>query len=664
MRRIVMGKQFQKFCACTAFLALCGGFTTAAAADSAGEVYEINPVTVTASRYDKRDLDVPASTQVMTQEQLRQTGAVNMQKALAFLDGVVYHQMGPGGAALSSMTSDLSIRGVNDGTLVLVNGTPINWRGLYNLEDIPVSNVERVEVVRGGGAVLYGSQAIGGVVNIITKKKLPNEVSAGIGNKGQQNYSVSANAGKLSVAYNYNKWGDIGFISSTLTPASSSADKEMKQHFRNSEKNDFLLTYQVNDKIDFLYNHDDSWNNWSYTFGKNYGNLDGQARYSRLYDRQKDFAQMNFRDGKGISGRVFYNRNTLDTKGWDYYSSKGAAYSSAQLSRNKEVNTDYGYDVQKVWQGEMQTFLLGTSYDKEKFHKKDYYALTSSDYSRNNFSVFGQWDRALTAQDRLILSGRETWTTGAAGDKNYTNFSGQAQYLHQLNENQTVYASAGRSFAMPSFSNMYSTGSSGNVIGDPNLKPKVGTHYEMGWKLDQGKVQYRAALFIERIKDDITFSKDTQSGQYYAINQDFKNAGVELGVTVSQDNGWAWHYGLTYNDPKAKYNGQKAGTKIYWDRMFGRWIMNGGVSYHKDKWTTAFNASYLADRVLCPSSSHSFDIKPYLITSMSIQYSPDASSDIQLSIDNVLDREDNLNHASGTYYSTPFNYMLSYRYKF
>ena len=126
-----MGKQFQKFCACTAFLALCGGFTTAAAADSAGEVYEINPVTVTASRYDKRDLDVPASTQVMTQEQLRQTGAVNMQKALAFLDGVVYHQMGPGGAALSSMTSDLSIRGVNDGTLVLVNGTPINWRGLY-----------------------------------------------------------------------------------------------------------------------------------------------------------------------------------------------------------------------------------------------------------------------------------------------------------------------------------------------------------------------------------------------------------------------------------------------------------------------------------------------------------------------------------------------------
>ena len=96
--------------------------------------------------------------------------------------------------------------------------------------------MERVEVVRGGGAVLYGSQAIGGVVNIITKKKLPNEVSAGIGNKGQQNYSVSANAGKLSVAYNYNKWGDIGFISSTLTPASSSADKEMKQHFRNSER--------------------------------------------------------------------------------------------------------------------------------------------------------------------------------------------------------------------------------------------------------------------------------------------------------------------------------------------------------------------------------------------------------------------------------------------
>ena len=65
-----------------------GGYGIASAAGEA--VYELNPVTVTANRYEKRDVEVPASTQIISHEQLERTGQVNLQKALAFTEGTVY----------------------------------------------------------------------------------------------------------------------------------------------------------------------------------------------------------------------------------------------------------------------------------------------------------------------------------------------------------------------------------------------------------------------------------------------------------------------------------------------------------------------------------------------------------------------------------------------
>lgn len=64
------------------------------------------------------------------------------------------------------------IRGKRRGTMVLVDGILLNVRtGYYDLDRINIADVERIEVVRGGGAVLYGSDATGGVINIITKIK-------------------------------------------------------------------------------------------------------------------------------------------------------------------------------------------------------------------------------------------------------------------------------------------------------------------------------------------------------------------------------------------------------------------------------------------------------------------------------------------------------------
>lgn len=645
---------------------MAGAYGNASAADGTSDaVYSLNPVVVTATRYEKSDAEIPAATQTFTEEQIEQTGADNLQVALQYLDGVIDAGMGPNGTSVSSMTTKNVIRGVSNGTVVMINGTPINWRTNYNLENIPTSAVERVEVVRGGGAVLYGSQATGGVINIITKKTLPNEVKVGLGNKGRQEYAVTANAGDLSIAYTYNKWGKLGYVSSSdssIKPEKTRVPVEMKQRFFGSEKNDFLATYKLNDHADFLYNHDESASRWAYTYtgitDPDYEDMNDHPRYIHRYENDKDFLQFNFHGLDGISGHVFYNYNTLKTHGTDYYSSTGKKYAAPKAVRGQEKNKTYGYDVQKVWDGNPdQTFLIGTSLVRETFENE------TSDTGRNIISAFGSWERNLTAKDVLTLSGRGTWTTG--GIQNFHNFSGQAQYLHKLDNTQSLYASVGQSFVLPTFSQMYSREQAGgisNIIGNPDLKPQKGLHYEAGWKKEETNRQYKVALFTEKIDDNISYSGT--SGRWYAINEDFKNHGIEASIRGQEDNGFTWHAGLTWQDPKSKQTTEKTSAKRYWDRSYGRILLTGGVGYEKEKWTTALNFSYLADRVQSPLAAHSHSVKPYLLTSMTVKYSPNKSSDIMLAIDNLLNRKDIVSHTTSDYYATPRNFILSYRYKF
>ena len=143
---------------------------TAVYAEEPNQTFTLDPMVVTATRYEKRDVDVPASTTILTGKELKDTGANNLGVALSKVPGVAYKQFGPAGASMGTMINEVNIRGVSNGTLILVNGNPVSWRGKYNLEAIAVDNIERVEIVKSGGSVLYGSEAMGGVINIILKK--------------------------------------------------------------------------------------------------------------------------------------------------------------------------------------------------------------------------------------------------------------------------------------------------------------------------------------------------------------------------------------------------------------------------------------------------------------------------------------------------------------
>lgn len=268
----------------------------------------------------------------------------------------------------------------------------------------------------------------------------------------------------------------------------------------------------------------------------------------------------------------------------------------------------------------------------------------------------------LMKKNEMILGARETWTTGGYKNQNYDNFSMSAQYVHKLDENQSLYASYVESFIMPTFSQMY--GASESAVANADLAPQDGTNYEIGWKKVSDSHAWKAAIYHIDIKDNISAKWDTNKTEYQYSNEDFKNTGVELTCNIASDNGFSYNWGINYGDAKVKAKGNKKGVKNYWDRKYGRWQLNAGVDYTMEKWTTSLQATYLAKRVGCPSSSHSYEIKPYLLTSLSTTYKADKQNTVSLTVDNLLNREDNLSHTGSEYYSTPCNFILTYQYSF
>lgn len=149
--------------------ACCLGCMTAMAADA--PVYDIGDIIVTATRTQNVTREVPAATHVIDGEKIRQSGASNLREALSYFTNIMQTKIDRGG-------HDVMIRGMDTNkSLILVDGRKLanesSSAGLGTaraMERINLQQVERIEVLRGPSSALYGSDAMGGVINIITKK--------------------------------------------------------------------------------------------------------------------------------------------------------------------------------------------------------------------------------------------------------------------------------------------------------------------------------------------------------------------------------------------------------------------------------------------------------------------------------------------------------------
>ena len=147
--------------------ALWGG--TALAAEDIQE-YALDTMVVTATRTEKTVQDTPANVTVITQKELKDSGYQSVFQAVRELSQANCHTYQEDGGDYGGMMSRIRVRGIDDGTLVLVNGNPSNYMNHATLNTVPMDQIEKIEIVKGSNSVLYGPQAMGGVINIITKR--------------------------------------------------------------------------------------------------------------------------------------------------------------------------------------------------------------------------------------------------------------------------------------------------------------------------------------------------------------------------------------------------------------------------------------------------------------------------------------------------------------
>lgn len=631
--------------------------------------YSLGEVVVTATRTQKRDIDVPAATTVITAEDIKKSGAANASDALEKVNGFVYKSFGPNGAAMGAMTNEVNVRGLKGGALVLMNGNPIAWRGKYNLDQIPASQIERIEIVKGGGSVLYGSEAVAGVINIITKKKSTNEVHAGFGNYGQRSCGVTLGDDKFGFYYNYDKFGRRDKLTYT-DYEQARLHAQTRTDIYDIVKQNMGVTYRVNPRLDFQVGYYETEGKYSRTItavDNTHGPTAaqhiriGEPYNRRKYETKQYITQLNYRDSKW-KGSLFFNTGTLEFKGPSYFSSKTGLRTPNGRYHTREKNMTYGIDMQRTWRvNPKSTAILGVDLMHERFADIPTDASTdNARYSRNNWGVFGQWEQRFDERNTGIFGLRETWTTGAARGQNYHNLSASAQWLHKLNRENSVYLNVSQSFVMPTFAQMYPNND--RQMAAPDLRPQKGVNYEIGWKQKHNGHSWKAALFHMRVKDNITAKVNRIGGraEYQYTNEDFRNIGLELSNEIQGTHGFSYNWGLTWQNPQTKSSKKMLG----WERTFGRIQLTGGVTYKKDKWTSSLSASYLADRVQSPSDAPAYRSKPYLLTTWNTTYAPDENSELSLRIDNVLNRNDTTMHSGSEYYVAPINYLLSYSYRF
>ena len=635
--------------------------------------YTLDDVVVTATRTEKREVDIPEATEVVTAEDIKAQGAKNAADAIRHINGFTYKSTAPLGASMGTMTNEVIIRGNDSGVLVLVNGNPISWRGKYNLNDIPAESIERIEIVKGGGSVLYGSDAMAGVINIITKKEMPNQVTVGFGNYGQQKYHINVGAEGFTVAYDLNKWKDLYNIGEVEIATDTKSYGTYSTDVHDIKNESVTLSWKVNEHLDVLYGHHETkstYKRWIASLnaaGKAIAN-EGDAFNDRTFTTIRDMAQVNYHD-KNWRGSLYYNTGTVETEGSNTYETTKMSPKKFQKAADKyynvrEKNTTYGVDVQRNWNlGKKADLIVGFSGQHEihkalPAHSTD--ADKVQDVSRNNWGLFGSWEQRFDDKNTFIFGARETWTSAAERGLNYSNFSMSGEYLHKFDKDNSVYVNVAQSFIMPTFAQMYPSGYQANP--SPDLKPQKGINYELGWKRVSGKHTWKAALFHQDIKDMISASWTKKSKEWKYTNADFKNTGIELSCDIEGVNGFSYNYGVTWQNPMENLG--SGSEKNYWDRKYGKIQLTGGVAYKKDKWSAALTATYLADRVQTPSDGKSFFTKPYLLTSLTVGYAPTELTEINLSIDNLLNRHDALTHSRTGYYGPGTNFMLSVTQKF
>ncbi|MDD3925093.1 MAG: TonB-dependent receptor [bacterium] len=447
-----------------------------------GNADEDIEVVVTATRIEQSLAELPVTANVVTAEEIVASQARNVGEALELMPGVSVGRYGALGAS-----STVKVRGATSAqVLVMLDGRPLNTAqsGEVDLTDIPVADVERIELLRGPASSLYGAYALGGVVNIITKKgggPAVTELSSAAGSLGFSDYSLSHSGGdgKLGYTFNVNKISSDGFRPNSAYDADSYSARADLTLDRDSSLTVSLRKYNgtkgVPGSETWLTPYATQWNDNSYL--------------SLRYDR-------GLADGK-VSADLYLHQDSIhyhdDDPFWPTDTSHDNDTLGLMLQRDGVIGawrTVYGLD----WRRDNIDSLTIGSHD----------AVTGAAYI--------QGERRLSDRLTLIAGGRYD-SHSIYGSQ----FSPRLGTAYRLGGG-LIRASFGQGFRPPVFQDLY-WNEPPYMMGNPDLQPERSTAYEVGFEREMLGTEARFTLFRQDVDNLIRWG-DNGAGVWTPMNID------------------------------------------------------------------------------------------------------------------------------------------------
>lgn len=561
--------------------------------DESTQTYETDAIVITASRSETTISDVPADVTLILGEQIERGNYTSVSDALK---GANINVVQKGFASYPVINGDSRV-------LVMVDGKKVNWDHLVvsgdsnavDVDQIPIGNVERIEIVRGPNSSLYGERAVSGVINIITKRPT---------------------TGKPSGSFNM-QLGSWGEKRAGVNVSGGDKKNTIKVGIAHERRNDFQYKNAYGEKRTF---RNSDINRTDYNIG--FDRIIGSDRLRLEFSRHEgdDGYGVNLSDPRTGASRYQGRKNVVDTGyGVTYMfgSEKEGEGTFLRFYRNESkseggFNSQYdhhlrrnSFEGQRLWMLNDKNMLVGGFlWSQEKIHEMSGYV--PMDVSAVTKALFLEDDWQFGHGYSLKLGSRL---------ENHNDFGTDVTSHISLNKKfgrrTHAYISFGQAVNNPTLKMRYAN--TPFWIGNPDLKQERSHTFTIGADSQiTRKWNVSGSLYWSKVKDALRWVANPipgNPGRYVNIQTEDRR-GLELSTRYRADDRWAIRAAYSYahidsTDPAKSFLSSNTRPNGY----------NLGISYTQGKWDANLDLNYVTGR-----STARFTDARYLTLDLGVNY--------------------------------------------
>jgi vitamin B12 transporter len=541
----------------------------------------------------ERKIDLPKSTPIYTidRQQIDRQGAKNVADALKNLPGFAINDVGYG----ADIHTGTYYRGASTNQfIILLNGRPIGtnistYHGATDLNSIPAEAIDRIELSSGASNIIYGSEAFGGVVNIITKayKGTPEtNVSAELGSYGRQNYRASYTGGDRKLNYrigvekyridnNYSV--PIGAANrDPITGKLTNADTDITSYSGN-------ISTELNDRnrLDFDVTKITSRRGLVYFgFPLQRDRLNHDATNLGLNWR----SQLSSDQSSVLNTTISYNQDYFNTFGPSGNNSRSGTLDTQAVTGRVDHNWKTSATNTLRWGGEIQNRQLNGSSISTVPNRIAFNDVENRNVSNTALFAVDTWK--VTDIVTVDLGFRQNFNSQFG---NYLNPSLGSRW--EINPNLALRASVAGAQRNPGLDQLYLYDTVHGWFPNPDLKPETGTTWTAGFDLalsptSTGTITYFGSNLNDRLATQAISPTVTQ---WANIGQVATN-GLEIGFKQQITPQWSAVANYTYTDAKIQ-SGAERGLQLSFVPYS---VAQVGIGYANRGWEVNLLANYNA----------------------------------------------------------------------